>query len=159
MELAKRWILKMFKKCIITHKIGKEVITFDNIEIGKDKLHSHNYGYWNDSKIIFMWYQNIFLFKQNKFILNKVYLYDIRIYFHSIKINFCSIRYIYMISKYIFIQSKQIYIQKETFLLYILFSIQLNYFLLNKFFIRYFSSDHIWSSIFICKSQNFTFSI
>ena len=30
---------------------------------------------------------------------------------------------------------------------------------LREFFFRYFSSNYIWSSIFVCKSHNFTFNI
>ena len=67
--------------------------------------------------------------------LQKEFLCDIELYFYSVKISFYSIKYTYMISKYIFI------------------------FLLYEFFIQHLSSDRIWSSIFICKSQNFTFSM
>ena len=99
-------------------------------------------------------------------------LCDIGKYFYSIKINLYSIYYIYMISKYIFIQSKflfnkmyyviskyvfiqskEICIQKKIFLLHIFFSSDQNIFVLHEFFIRYISSDHIRSYIFICKSQ------
>ena len=66
-----------------------------------------------------------------------------------------------MISEYIFIQSKQICIQKKkkTFLLYKFFHPIKIFLYYMKFFIRSFSSDHIWSFIFICKSQNFTFGM
>ena len=64
-----------------------------------------------------------------------------------------------MLPKYIFIHSKQICIEKEIFLLFSFFSNQLKYLLLYEFFIWCFSSDHTCSSIFIFKSQNFSFSI
>ena len=76
-----------------------------------------NYGCWNVAKRIFMWYQNIFSFNQNKFIFNKIYLCDIKIYFYSIKTNLYSKRNIFVIW---------------------LFFVQLKYFLLYEFFIRYF---------------------
>ena len=55
------------------------------------------YGYWNNAKRIFIWYQNIFLINQNKFIFDTIYLYDIKIYLHSIKINLYSKRNIFII--------------------------------------------------------------
>ena len=48
--------------------------------------------------------------------------------------------------------------QNEIFLLYNFFLHPIKIFLLYEFFIWYFSSDRIWSSIFLYKSQNFTFS-
>ena len=116
-----------------------------------------DYGCWNVAR---KWYQNISLFSQNKFLFNTIYLHDIKKYFYSIKINFCSKKYIYVISKFIFFQSKQICIQKEIFLLYNFYfhpiKIFFNY---MNFLIRYFSSDHIWSTIFISKNPKFSFSI
>ena len=87
------------------------------------------YGCWNVAKRIFMWCQNIFLFSQNKLVFNKMYLHNIKIYFHPIKIN--------------------VYPKWNSFII-IFFFIQLKYFLLYEFFIWYFSSDHLWSSIFVC---------
>ena len=90
--------------------------------------------------------------------LQNEFLCDITIYFYSIKMNLYSIKYIFIISKYIFIQSKQICnILKYFYIFYI----WLKYFYIIWIFHSILSilSDHIWSSIFISKSQNFTFSM
>ena len=68
----------------------------------------------------------------------------------------------YVISKYIFTQSKQICNQKRKTLKYFyIFYIWLKYFYIIWIFHSILSilSDHIWSSIFISKSLNFTFSM
>ena len=111
------------------------------------------YGCWIVAKRIFVWYQNVFLFNQNKVVSNQINLYDIKIYFCSIKINYYSIKYIYFHSTKVNLHSKKIFFN------YINFFHPIKFFLLYEFFIRYFSNDHIWSFIFICKSQNFTFKI
>ena len=79
----------------------------------------------------------------------KYILYDIKVYFYSIKINFYSIKHINMISKCIFIQ--------KIFLLYNFFIRPIKIFFLDEFFIRYFSSDHIWCSIFFLQKSEFYF--
>ena len=79
--------------------------------------------------------QKMFIWYQNIFSSNQNKFLFNKIYLYDIKIYFHSIEINFFSKIYIYI------------------------FLLYEFFIRYFSSDYICSSIFICKSQNFTFSV
>ena len=93
---------------------------------------------------LFQWYQNNLLFNENRFVFNKMYFHHI-IFFHDIKICFYSV----MIN---------LYSTRNILIIYIFFHSS-KIFLIYMFFTEYFSAGHIWSSICIYKSQNFTFSM
>ena len=59
--------------------------------------------------------------------------------------------------KFLFNQNNFVFNKKHFYDIYF-FSFKKNIFLLYEFFIHYFSGEHIWSSICIYKSQNFSFS-
>ena len=91
---------------------------------------------------------------------------DIKIYFLFIQINFYSMKYFFyyinvffMLSSYILFNQNNFAFNKKYFYHIYIFHSRKFFLLLYEFLIHNFSGEHIWSSICIYESQNFTLSM